>query len=217
MLPGCFPPRQTVYGWFADCRDKDVWEALNRCKPCRTGAALDQLSNSLLRSGPRSMEREIRLCPPEPLLRRAETATEQLANIPARHRRMRATFDPTRTASWCTPCQGERCWHRDRPNILNLPGKCPREPITLLLQSGTKCPGRTAFQYSWQGARPRSEKREYLPSMSVQYLFDRIVAAFVFVAPSTRPHRAACRSPAAAQPRRSARRPAIKGGPSPGP
>jgi transposase len=29
MLPRCFPPRQTVYGWFAAFRDAGVWEALN--------------------------------------------------------------------------------------------------------------------------------------------------------------------------------------------
>ncbi len=28
MLPECFPPRQTVYGWFAAFRDAGVWEAL---------------------------------------------------------------------------------------------------------------------------------------------------------------------------------------------
>jgi len=29
LLPPCFPPRQTVYGWFAAFRDAGVWEALN--------------------------------------------------------------------------------------------------------------------------------------------------------------------------------------------
>ena len=29
MLPTCFPPRQTVYGWFAAFRDAGVWEAMN--------------------------------------------------------------------------------------------------------------------------------------------------------------------------------------------
>ncbi len=29
MLPSCFPPRQTVYGWFAALRDAGVWEAVN--------------------------------------------------------------------------------------------------------------------------------------------------------------------------------------------
>jgi len=29
MLPKCFPPRQTVYGWFAAFRDAGVWEAVN--------------------------------------------------------------------------------------------------------------------------------------------------------------------------------------------
>ncbi len=29
MLPDCFPPRQTVYGWFAAFRDAGVWETLN--------------------------------------------------------------------------------------------------------------------------------------------------------------------------------------------
>ncbi len=29
MLPPCFPPRQTVYGWFAAWRDAGVWEAVN--------------------------------------------------------------------------------------------------------------------------------------------------------------------------------------------
>jgi transposase len=29
MLPGCFPPRQTVYGWFARWRDGGVWEGVN--------------------------------------------------------------------------------------------------------------------------------------------------------------------------------------------
>lgn len=29
MLPTCFPPRQTVYGWFAAFRDTGVWEAVN--------------------------------------------------------------------------------------------------------------------------------------------------------------------------------------------
>ncbi len=29
MLPDCFPPRQTVYGWFARFRDNGVWESIN--------------------------------------------------------------------------------------------------------------------------------------------------------------------------------------------
>ena len=29
MLPKCFPPRQTVYGWFAAFRDAGVWEVVN--------------------------------------------------------------------------------------------------------------------------------------------------------------------------------------------
>lgn len=29
MLPDCFPPRQTVYGWFARFRDNGVWESMN--------------------------------------------------------------------------------------------------------------------------------------------------------------------------------------------
>ena len=29
MLPPCFPPRQTVYGWFAAWRDAGVWQAIN--------------------------------------------------------------------------------------------------------------------------------------------------------------------------------------------
>lgn len=29
MLPPCFPPRQTVYGWFARWRDRGVFEAIN--------------------------------------------------------------------------------------------------------------------------------------------------------------------------------------------
>lgn len=29
MLPDCFPPWQTVYGWFAHFRDGGVWETLN--------------------------------------------------------------------------------------------------------------------------------------------------------------------------------------------
>jgi putative transposase len=29
MLPKCFPPRQTVYGWFATFRDSGVWESMN--------------------------------------------------------------------------------------------------------------------------------------------------------------------------------------------
>ena len=29
MLPQCFPPRQTVYGWFAYFRDSGVWESVN--------------------------------------------------------------------------------------------------------------------------------------------------------------------------------------------
>lgn len=29
MLPPCFPPRQTVYGWFAAFRDAGVWEAVS--------------------------------------------------------------------------------------------------------------------------------------------------------------------------------------------
>jgi putative transposase len=28
MLPPCFPPRQTVYGWFAAWRRGHVWEAI---------------------------------------------------------------------------------------------------------------------------------------------------------------------------------------------
>lgn len=30
MLPDCFPPRQTVHGWFADFRDAGVWESINQ-------------------------------------------------------------------------------------------------------------------------------------------------------------------------------------------
>jgi len=29
MLPPCFPPRQTVYGWFAAWRDEGVWQTIN--------------------------------------------------------------------------------------------------------------------------------------------------------------------------------------------
>jgi len=29
MLPPCFPPRQTVYGWFAAWRDAGVWQMIN--------------------------------------------------------------------------------------------------------------------------------------------------------------------------------------------
>jgi len=29
MLPDCFPPRQTVYGWFLAFRDNGVWESIN--------------------------------------------------------------------------------------------------------------------------------------------------------------------------------------------
>jgi transposase len=29
MLPGCFPPRQTVYGWFAAWRDAGIWQQIN--------------------------------------------------------------------------------------------------------------------------------------------------------------------------------------------
>ena len=29
MLPDCFPPRQTVYSWFAKWRDSGVWETIN--------------------------------------------------------------------------------------------------------------------------------------------------------------------------------------------
>jgi transposase len=29
MLPDCFPPRQTVYAWFARWRDRGVWEVIN--------------------------------------------------------------------------------------------------------------------------------------------------------------------------------------------
>ncbi|WP_188974079.1 IS5 family transposase [Neoroseomonas lacus] len=29
MLPDCFPPRQTVYGWFSGLRDRGVWESVN--------------------------------------------------------------------------------------------------------------------------------------------------------------------------------------------
>jgi transposase len=29
MLPPCFPPRQTVYGWFAFWRDAGVWQSIN--------------------------------------------------------------------------------------------------------------------------------------------------------------------------------------------
>lgn len=29
MLPPCFPPRQTVYGWFAAWRDAGVWHSIN--------------------------------------------------------------------------------------------------------------------------------------------------------------------------------------------
>jgi transposase len=29
MLPPCFAPHQTVYGWFAAWRDADVWQAIN--------------------------------------------------------------------------------------------------------------------------------------------------------------------------------------------
>jgi transposase len=30
MLPPFFPPRQTVYGWFAAWRDAGVWQTINR-------------------------------------------------------------------------------------------------------------------------------------------------------------------------------------------
>jgi len=29
MLPDCFPPRQTVYGWFLAFRERGVWESVN--------------------------------------------------------------------------------------------------------------------------------------------------------------------------------------------
>ena len=29
LLPPCFPPRQTVYGWFATWRDAGVWQSIN--------------------------------------------------------------------------------------------------------------------------------------------------------------------------------------------
>lgn len=29
MLPDCFPPRQTVYGWFLAFRERGVWESIN--------------------------------------------------------------------------------------------------------------------------------------------------------------------------------------------
>ena len=29
MLPDCFPPRQTVYAWFARWRDRGMWEVIN--------------------------------------------------------------------------------------------------------------------------------------------------------------------------------------------
>ncbi len=29
MLPPCFPPRQTVYGWFAAWRNAGVWQSIN--------------------------------------------------------------------------------------------------------------------------------------------------------------------------------------------
>ena len=29
MLPNCFPPRQTVYGWFFAFREKGAWESIN--------------------------------------------------------------------------------------------------------------------------------------------------------------------------------------------
>jgi transposase len=29
MLPPCFPPYQTVYGWFAMLRDSGTWQSLN--------------------------------------------------------------------------------------------------------------------------------------------------------------------------------------------
>jgi transposase len=35
MLPTCFPPRQTVYGWFAAFRDAGVGEALNHHRALR--------------------------------------------------------------------------------------------------------------------------------------------------------------------------------------
>lgn len=31
MLPACFPPRQTVYRWFAEWRDKGLFETINHC------------------------------------------------------------------------------------------------------------------------------------------------------------------------------------------
>lgn len=41
MLPPCFPPRQTVYGWFAAWRDAGVWQSINHhlvmLDPERTG------------------------------------------------------------------------------------------------------------------------------------------------------------------------------------
>jgi len=30
MLPPCFPPRQTVYGWFAAWRDGSVWQSITQ-------------------------------------------------------------------------------------------------------------------------------------------------------------------------------------------
>ena len=62
MLPNCFPPRQTVYGWFAAFRDAGVWETLNhhlvvldRERACReaspTAAIIDSQSAKASQKG----------------------------------------------------------------------------------------------------------------------------------------------------------------------
>ena len=59
MLPSCFPPRQTVYGWFAAWRDAGVWQTIAHHLLMRareragrdaspTGAVLDRLFRLVL-------------------------------------------------------------------------------------------------------------------------------------------------------------------------
>ncbi|MDE2574348.1 MAG: transposase [Rhodospirillales bacterium] len=52
-LPPCFPPRQTVYGWFAAWRDAGVWQSIKIVDwSCLTASASGVRSVSVYRDMP---------------------------------------------------------------------------------------------------------------------------------------------------------------------